>query len=203
MSSIHRGYLDAGLYAPLTQHLGLLGSGADIVGAVTQLLDVLAKNDLLSPEAGVGVHEEPVVHRATVKLPMSERVFAIPDSELKIWESGAKVAALYFGASATDGLEKVAGGLLTAFLGGMFVALIAAWKKHAILPEDQGALLLALKRRPNSTVEGLLMHLPDDLELSVERATAALEGLKSVRLANGKELALVNAQDGRWWAVDV
>lgn len=208
MATHYQGRIGAGLYAPLTQHLSPLGSHRQIIEAVGALLEELTREGLLATQPADGICEvtESVLHRATVQLPFSKRVFAIPDSELKIWESGATVAASFLGASLMDGataVEKIAGGLLTGLIHGVFTALIACWKKHAFLPEAQGELLLALKRRPNSTVEGLLMQVSDDLNISVEQATAALAALKSVRLSNGKLVAFVEEEGGRWWAVDV
>lgn len=208
MSTIYRGRLDAGLYAPLTQHLAALGSDRQIVDAVGHLLDTLTREGLLASDPPDGVCDvtEAGAHRATMQLPVSKRVFAVPDSELKIWESGAKVAALFLGTAATGGaigVAEAAGGLVVGMIGGLFSALVACWKKNTVLPEVQGELLLAVKRRKHSTVEGLLMHLPDGVNIDVEQATAALEALKSVRLADGTTVAFVNEEGGRWWAVNV
>lgn len=182
--TIHIGTLGGPRVFPqLKAHLSALGSDTTILASVEHLAD-LGVIEPLPPESA---------HRATVRVPGSGQVFAIPDSELKVWETAAGTAAAYF---ANKGIAGVV-------LAGLFTALVTMWKKYAILPSAQGAVLLALKRREFGTPDALEFELRGTTNLKAAQIAECLEWLKSVRLANGKVVAMVAEEDGQWWAVDI
>jgi hypothetical protein len=181
-TQIHRGTLRGGLAKPISAALAPL-QNRDIIFATARQL---AEADLLTPAP---LDEE---HRAHLKAPGGEGYYVIPDAELKQWHTAAAITVAW-----------LTGGVAGVLLGGLAALVITVWKHHAFLPVDQGALLVALKRHPHSTLDELLDHLPPEVSVTPALAAELLKALQDLPLANGKRAKLADVQDGRWFPVDV